>query len=682
MILSMAPSSKKEPSMINSRIGILLLISILLLTLSLTTRANLEYVDIFSEPHISQVELRPDGKAVVLLKEQEKKQSLILKILSDGKETLLFTPSEYGGEKSVASQIVWLNNQYLAIQFIEPKPGIADLLNTKISRRLLIIDTYAVPGRTEQVLSVRTSGWLANVLPTSDGEFLYAKSGMQSRIYKLQAKALNLDKATLSKADKIDGGQFIASNQLIEVEGYATKWFINPTGGFKAVLHYAEPYVLSLTEFGSDNKQEKVFSWKLLEEKSKDDKNNKGKTKKIETVTQSIDQFLPLAAAKDASEYYCLDMKENDSKSLYLVNFKNKTFKLIYETAAFKIVDLVFSPSNELIGVQVLKDQRLAFEAFSQDSNGVNISNKLVINLGTSLTAKEKLVYEESFNQPGQFWLETAGKQRQLIGEQFPGLVKKLHSKQFEGTTEIEGLKIPYLLNIPDNQTSSPLIVMPHGGPIGVFDSPYFDQFTQYLNAQGYAVLRINFRGSSGISKEFKDAGKKQWGGLILKDIHQTALEIMKRREIDKNRVCIFGLSYGAYAASALLIQHPETYKCAIAVAGVYDLNLHLQSAQISDEQASWLKEYVGDYVTEYDTNKSISPVYMANQLKNPLLLIHGNQDEVVDIEQSARMKLSLDKAQKKVDFIILDKEGHSVGSAEGAKKLFDPVIKFIKSNI
>jgi pimeloyl-ACP methyl ester carboxylesterase len=669
--------------MINFRIAALLLTSSLLLTTSLTSRANLEYADIFSEPNISQAELRPDGKVVVLLKEKDKKQSLILKNLSDGKENLLFTPSEYGGEKSVASQIVWLNNQYLAIQFIEPKAGIADLVNTKISRRLLILNTQAAAGSLEQVLSVRTSGWLADVLPTSDGEFLYAKSGMQSRIYKIQAQSLNPDKAVLGKADKIDGGQFIASNQLIEVEGYATKWFSNSAGGFKAVLHYAEPYVLSLTEFGSDNKHEKVFSWKLLEDKTKDKKSAKGKNKETEETAQSIDQFLPLAAAKTAGEYYCLDMKETDSKSLYLVNFKNKTFRLIYETAAFKIVDLVFSPDNRLIGVQVLKDQRLAFEALSQKSDNTNsTSSKLVINLGTSLSTKEKLVYEESFNQPGQFWLETTNKPRQLIGEQFPGLAKKLQSTQFEGTTEIEGLQIPYILNMPYNITSSPLIVMPHGGPIGVFDSPYFDQFTQYLNAQGYAVLRINFRGSSGISKEFKEAGKKQWGGLILKDIHQTALEILKRRDLDKNRVCIFGLSYGGYAASMLLIQYPETYKCAVAVAGVYDLNLHLQSAQISDEQATWLKDYVGDYVTEYDANKSISPVYMAGQLKNPLLLIHGNQDLVVDIEQSARMKLSLDKAQKKVDFIVLDKEGHSIGSVESAKKLFDPAMAFIKSNI
>lgn len=668
--------------MINFRTGIMLLISSLLLTASLTSRANLEYADIFSEPNISQAELRPDGKAIVLLKEKDKKQSLTLKSLADGKESLLFSPSEYGGEKTVASQIVWLNNQYLAIQFIEPKAGIADLVNTKISRRLLILNTQAAVGSLEQVLSVRTSGWLADVLPTSDGEFLYAKSGMQSRIYKIQAKALNPDKAVLGKADKIDGGQFIASNQLIEVEGYATKWFSNSAGGFKAVLHYAEPYVLSLTEFGSDNKHEKVFSWKLLEEETKNKKNKNGKNE-TEEATQSIDQFLPLAAAKNASEYYCLDMKETDSKSLYLVNFKNKTFKPIYETSAFKIVDLVFSPDNQLIGVQVLKDQRLVFEALSQKSNDINSSSsKLTINLGTSLSTKEKLVYEESFNQPGQFWLETNNKPRQLIGEQFPGLAKKLRSTQFEGATEIEGLKIPYILNMPDTKTSSPLIVMPHGGPIGVFDSPYFDQFTQYLNAQGYAVLRINFRGSSGISKEFKEAGKKQWGGLILKDIHQTALEILKRSDIDKNRVCIFGLSYGGYAASMLLIQHPETYKCAVAVAGVYDLNLHLQSAQISDEQAAWFKDYVGDYLTEYDVNKSISPVYMANQLKNPLLLIHGNKDLVVDIEQSARMKLSLDKAQKKVDFIILDKEGHSISSVESAKKLFDPAMAFIKSNI
>lgn len=643
--------------------------------ISFSSNAEVSIEQIFRAPLISKMVLRPDGKAVLILKEENKIQYLSIKSLPQGSEKTLFIPSEHGADKSIVGQIIWLDNRYFAINFFEPKAGIADLINTKTSRRLLIIDSLAPVGSIEQVLSVKTPGWLVDTLATVEGQFLYAKSGIQSRVYRLKIDLLTPDKKPLSKSDKIDGGQFIADNQIIQVNGYATRWFPRREGNFSSVLHFTAPYVLSLTEFGPDGKQEEIFSWQL-KEVDKNKKSNKG-----ESV--SIENYLPLAAGPLDSEYLCLDRLEDESKSLYLVNFKTKNHRLIHETSEYEILDLVFSPDNILIGVQVLKNGRLSFEPLSKHKQISETTNGdgLVLTADASADLNKKLVYEESHNQPGQYWLETqTPKNRILIGERYPWLAKQLKSRQIEESVRVEGLDIPYLLNLPTSNSKAPLIVMPHGGPIGIFDSPYFDHYTQLFNARGYAVLRVNFRGSGGRSQALREAGKHQWGGLMLKDIHAATTHVLQRTDLDKSRVCLFGMSYGGYAAATLLINHPDVYQCAVAVAGVYDLNLHLQSANLSEQQDRWSKEYIGNYQTEYDALKLISPVFLAHKLQKPLLLLHGDQDEVVDIEQSARMKFSLDKADKKVDFVVLEKIGHSLTSSEEAEQLLAPSLAFFRA--
>lgn len=652
------------------------MILIICLALSFPSFAVISIEQMFRAPLINTMVIRPDGKAVLSLKEEDGVKYLAIRSIPQGLEKKLFTPSEYGAEKSMVREIVWLDNRYFAINFFEPKAGIADLMDTKTSRRLLVIDSLAPVGSEEQVLNVKTPGWLVDALPATEGQFLYAKSGIQSRVYKLKIDLLTPDKKALSKSVKIDGGQFIADNQVIQVDGYATRWFSKEGGDFKSVLHLTAPYVLSLTEFDSDGKQEQIFSWKFLE---------LAKNKKKKDAGLSIENFLPLDLGPSSSEYYCLDRLEDESKSLYLVNFKTKTHQLIYETSAFKIVDLVFSPDHQLIGVQVLKNERLSFEPLApqaQDADSA-AAESLILTADASTDSNKKLVYEESHNQPGQYWLETqTPKNRFLIGERYPWLANQLKSRQVEGNVTVEGLDIPYLLNLPISASKAPLIVMPHGGPIGIFDNPYFDQYTQLLNAQGYAVLRVNFRGSGGRTTELREAGKKEWGGLILKDIYEATTRVLQRADVDKSRVCLFGSSYGGYAASMLLINHPDVYQCAVAVAGVYDLNFYLQSPQISEQQEQWSRDYIGDYQTEYDALKLISPVFLAEKLQRPLLLLHGDQDDVVDIEQSARFKFSLDKANKQVNFIKLEKMGHSVNSTEEAERLLAPSLEFLRMNL
>ena len=123
-----------------------------------------------------------------------------------------------------------------------------------------------------------------------------------------------------------------------------------------------------------------------------------------------------------------------------------------------------------------------------------------------------------------------------------------------------------------------PLVVMPHGGPIGPYDNWGYDSDAQFLASRGYAVLQVNYRGSGGRGFNFKQDGYAQWGALIQDDIADGVRWAIAQGKADPARVCIYGASFGGYSALMNPLRNPGMYKCAIGYAGVYDLNLMLKT--------------------------------------------------------------------------------------------------------
>ena len=214
------------------------------------------------------------------------------------------------------------------------------------------------------------------------------------------------------------------------------------------------------------------------------------------------------------------------------------------------------------------------------------------------------------------------------------------------------------------------------------FNDAYFDETTQFFNANGFAVLRVNFRGSGGHSKELREAGKKQFGELMLEDIYQATLAVVQHQYIDKKRICTVGMSYGGYAAVALTINHPEIYQCAVSLAGVMDVPYYTRSPHSTEKQRSWIADQVGNIETEYDELKSISPVYNAAKLTQPILITHGEKDQVVDVEHAYRMKLMLEKHSKEFEWYIEPDGSHSFDNKEETYRFFNRTITFLRKNI
>ncbi|MBT8449956.1 MAG: alpha/beta fold hydrolase, partial [Gammaproteobacteria bacterium] len=519
---------------------------------------------------------------------------------------------------------------------------------------------------------------MVSALPKEPYVFLYSKKGVYSKIYKIDARKLLPYKQRLSKLTIKDGGQFKAKNEVVSVAGYVIEWFLAMDGSPKAALHSIDNNLIKLNEFTDDNSlnETELASWDWSE------------LKKIKENTSEKDTklILPVSMSEQAGVFYSFDFNEDQKRTVYRSNYNTGEHDVVIKSNAYKIINLIQASDNRLIGVRVLKagmPQTMFLEMMQGQKSPIKPIQELDIVIDSSLDKNTQVVYRESHNMPGRYFVKSPTGKESYIGSVYPNLDNKLQAQLIEDEVVVEDMKIPYLLSMPTTASKPwPLIVMPHGGPIGIFDNRYFNLTTQYLVSRGYAVLRVNFRGSGGYSEELLEAGKKQFGNLILTDIHAATKAVVARADINADKVCIAGLSYGGYAAAMLAIKQPDYYRCAVSIAGVSDVNLFLNSATISEAQIRWSKEYIGDSSKEYDALLAISPINYIQDLSRPILIMHGAKDTVVDIEHAYRMKLLLDKYNKTYEWYVEPEGEHHFNKPSDAQAMFDKMLTFIDAYI
>lgn len=228
-----------------------------------------------------------------------------------------------------------------------------------------------------------------------------------------------------------------------------------------------------------------------------------------------------------------------------------------------------------------------------------------------------------------------------------------------------DGLPLKGYFTKPKNfNSSTPLIVMPHGGPIAR-DYYRYNQFVAYLSAEGYAVFQPQFRGSSGYGQDFEKLGYRQWGGLMQDDIASGTRHLIEAGLADQNNICIMGISYGAYAAMINPILHPDLYQCAIAINGPSDLLTMIRADfkrfRPDSTTGKFMIETLGSPMRNKAELINWSPSERAEEMPIPLLLIAGEKDQRVEYEQSEYMRDAMQKAGKDVKYIKFDFADHSL---------------------
>jgi dipeptidyl aminopeptidase/acylaminoacyl peptidase len=228
-----------------------------------------------------------------------------------------------------------------------------------------------------------------------------------------------------------------------------------------------------------------------------------------------------------------------------------------------------------------------------------------------------------------------------------------------------DGFDLDGVLTLPPGSSAKnlPVVILPHGGPIGIVDRPGFDWLAQAFASRGYAVFQPNYRGSGGHGAAYRDAGFGEFGRKMLSDISDGLDALAKDGVVDRHRACIVGFSYGGYAAMAGVTVQQGLYRCAVAGSGLSDLPTMLDWVErrygAPSASLTFWREAMGPTVPGAPSLKSISPAAYASRADAPILLIHGQDDSVVPLEQSEIMDRALKSAGKPVEFIQTKSEDH-----------------------
>lgn len=340
----------------------------------------------------------------------------------------------------------------------------------------------------------------------------------------------------------------------------------------------------------------------------------------------------------------------------------------IFEHPTADVTSVVMGPSGEIDGVAYEDDRpRIHWidPAYRQLQATLDraLPGKLNRVVDQSADEQRLLLWSSAADDPGTYYVYDRSARRiepfmspygELIDEPFAP-VQPISFRSRDGT------EIPGYLTLPRGREARglPLVLMPHGGPFAR-DSWTFDPWVQFLASRGYAVLQVNFRGSTGYGRAWVERGHGQWGSGMIDDMEDGVDWLAGQGTVDARRVCILGASYGGYAALWAPIRKPERYRCAVSFAGISDVGamLRYDSRRFTASRYArdWQRHVRGE--NEADLG-AISPLRQAARASVPLLIAHGERDTNVPPSQSRNLVRAFAQRNFPVESVFYPQAAH-----------------------
>jgi dipeptidyl aminopeptidase/acylaminoacyl peptidase len=386
--------------------------------------------------------------------------------------------------------------------------------------------------------------------------------------------------------------------------------------------------------------------------------------------------FEPIMFTKDNSSIYAASNIGRDTAAIVKMDIKSGKQETIYERKDVDVSNLIISPATKEILAAVYVTDKTKVEYFDEDFKALmkklsdkfdksleiglrdmsDDMTKFILTTGSDKDAGSYYFYDlntDKLTKLGDFmpWLDS-GKMSSMI----PISYKSRDGLTIHGYLTIPKGKIPEKL---------PVVVNPHGGP-WARDVWGFNPEVQYLANRGFAVLQINFRGSTGYGKKFVDAGNKQWGLKMQDDITDGVQWLIKIGVADPERIGIYGGSYGGYAALAGITFTPDLYAAAVDYVGVSNIFTLLKTIPpYWESQRKMFNERVGDPEKDKELLEKVSPVFHADKIKAPLFVAQGANDPRVNKAESDQIVEALKKRGINVQYMVKDDEGHGFVNQE-----------------
>ncbi|MGO4221862.1 alpha/beta hydrolase family protein [Lysobacter sp. TAF61] len=369
-----------------------------------------------------------------------------------------------------------------------------------------------------------------------------------------------------------------------------------------------------------------------------------------------------------------------------------KVSRTIFSKPGVDILSTVFNVRREPVAVRYYQSGRLVTEYFDQANRDVYqtlqsaFPGRNVAVLDRNRDNTQLILWVDAADHPPELYhMDLTGKRASLLDAVAP----QLSDIAFAPAHVLEvksgdGLPIEAFLTLPPGDGKRPLVVFPHGGPIGVSDSLTFNREVQYIAAQGYAVLQVNFRGSDGYGKAFREAGHRNYGRLIEDDIDAAIRAAAAAYPLDESRMCTLGSSYGGYSAMVSAVRWPGRFRCAISLSGVSDRALRFTASDnVRSAQARQILERImGDPRTDMAQMQATSPLYHFRELTLPVMLVHGREDERVDFEHTRRLVRMFNLEQHPPVLLAFPDMGHSFFNRVAIDIAWTGIAGFLQQNL
>ncbi|WP_371375219.1 alpha/beta hydrolase family protein [Thalassotalea aquiviva] len=613
-------------------------------------------------PMVEQPTISPDGKHIAaVINQGEFTQVAIFPFEDKSKMEVIL---QLGAEKYRIDDLQWANDNRVLVSISSP------LYLEQISRRVRSTHLYSsdIKGKNvfelrsrnrkqSQLDAYRSSPRLLSLLHSDPDHILVTQSDKRDNFYSSIFK-VNINTGDFEK--------YVVNNKRF------VSWGVNPDGDVLLGIAVDEDrnvdtkYIYTRKDPQSD--------WQLI--------------RSFEPYQDAI--FNPVMYEPSSNSVVVISDYKLQKDALWRYHIESEKFDLIAEapgtldiTAA--IVRLKDN-KRKLVGYSY-NDNFIKRKYFAQSSNNLDLQLSGLFSkngLQSSLFDGDKsnnrfLLYAISDSSPGKFFTYDHNKKKvSLWYPQFPDLEQATLASvlPFEFMARDEMMLYGYL-TLPNNVEKPPVVVFPHGGPFAR-DSQYFDPFVQLFANRGYAVLQVNYRGSTGYGGDYLTAGYYQWGKKMQTDLID-ALKWLESTELaNTSNACIVGASYGGYAALAAGYKTPELFKCIVSIAGVADMNKIVQSLKVKG-----FKNYVENAITSNeDELEQLSPVNFAHQFKAPVLLIHGKSDTRVSYRESEAMYEALKEANKSVEMELFQFGTHNLDGAVNRRDAMKRIDVFLQQHL
>jgi len=413
-------------------------------------------------------------------------------------------------------------------------------------------------------------------------------------------------------------------------------------------------------------------------------------------TTNFKENLSPLMFTFDNKNLYATSNLGRDKSAVVIFDVVNgKELQLLYENKDYDVGDVTWSRVQKKLICANYESSRQ--ERYFFDEEGKKIFDKIQTKIGNytfNITSETKaedkfMIRTYSDRSLGSYYVyDRTTDSLQKVADIAPWLKEEELAEMipFEYTAR-DSTKIQAYLTLPNGYTMEtakdlPVVVNPHGGP-WARDGWYFNPEIQFLANRGYAVLQMNFRGSTGYGKAFWEKSFKEWGKTMQNDITDGTQWLISKGIANPKKIAIYGGSYGGYATLQGLVREPDLYAAGVDYVGVSNLFTFMKTIPpYWKPMLDMMYQMVGNPKSDSLQFVETSPALNADKIKTPLFVAQGKNDPRVNIAESDQIVEALKKRNIAVEYMVKDNEGHGFHNEENKFDFYRAMEKFLGQHL